>query len=252
MVECRLLTDGAGAGSWNMAVDEALLEGASAEAPAVLRFYTWQQPTLSLGYFQEHAAREGHAASRRCEIVRRASGGGAILHDQELTYSYTVPVKSRFSSDPQYLYDAFHNTLIAALATWSISAYRHQKVATLGKIVATAEAEPFLCFERRAEGDVISQNKKICGSAQRRGKAAVLQHGSILLKMSSQAPELPGIYDLSGITITPGELISRWQPLLAVALDVTWAPSELSPSECDSATAIQRTKFDFEGWTLRR
>ncbi len=235
-----------------MAVDEALLEGATADAPAVLRFYTWKEPTLSLGYFQEHAARETHLPSRRCDLVRRASGGGAILHHWELTYSYTVPVRSRFSADPQYLYDTFHNTLITTLAGLEVVAYRHQKVSTLGNEVATPSEEPFLCFERRAEGDVISQKKKICGSAQRRGKWAVLQHGSILLKMSPNAPELPGIYDLTGIAITPNELISLWKPLLAEALNVTFASSELSAFEHHLAQDICQNKFASDGWTLRR
>src|SRR5262245_54691837 len=83
---CRLIVDGAAGGPWNMAVDETLLESAAASGAASLRFYGWSEPTLSLGYFQRAAARQTHATSLGCPMVRRPSGGGAILHDWELTY----------------------------------------------------------------------------------------------------------------------------------------------------------------------
>lgn len=147
-MDCRLICDAAGSGSWNMSVDEALLETADPQSLAVLRFYTWDSPTLSLGYFQEHAERHTHPASECCSLVRRASGGGAILHHWELTYSYIVPVKSRFSDDPQYLYDTFHDTLIQTLAEWGIVASRHVPVTTIGISSPKTSSEPFLCFER--------------------------------------------------------------------------------------------------------
>src|SRR5581483_5910324 len=83
---CRLLIDPPAAGAWNMSVDEMLLERTSAEGGFQLRFYQWNEPTLSLGYFQAVQDRAGHEASRGCALVRRLSGGGAILHDRELTH----------------------------------------------------------------------------------------------------------------------------------------------------------------------
>jgi len=87
---CRLIVDRPAPGAWNMAVDEALLDAAVEQGVAALRFYQWSEPTLSLGYFQRHADRDSHAASHDCTLVRRQSGGGAILHDRELTYSLTL------------------------------------------------------------------------------------------------------------------------------------------------------------------
>ena len=78
-----------------MAVDEALLLDAAENGIATLRFYEWSEPTLSLGYFQRYDDRYSHAASRDCAIVRRQTGGGAILHDRELTYSLTLPASHR-------------------------------------------------------------------------------------------------------------------------------------------------------------
>ena len=89
--ECRLLIDPPGAGAWNMAVDEVLLEWSAEQGGCCWRLYRWQEPTLSLGYFQPYDERRRHPASRDCPAVRRLSGGGAILHDAELTYSLVVP-----------------------------------------------------------------------------------------------------------------------------------------------------------------
>src|SRR6188474_2624923 len=87
----RLIVDPPASGAWNMAVDEALLETAAISGLATLRFYTWQEPTLSLGYFQSAVDRDHHPDGRDCPLVRRASGGGAIIHDRELTYSIALP-----------------------------------------------------------------------------------------------------------------------------------------------------------------
>src|SRR5688500_20216584 len=96
----RLLLDVPAPGAWNMAVDEALLESAALENRCTLRFYRWSEPTLSLGYFQRYEDRRQHAASLSCACVRRASGGGAILHDHELTYSLAVPPTHPLARSP--------------------------------------------------------------------------------------------------------------------------------------------------------
>ena len=83
---------------------------------ATLRFYQWSEPTLSLGYFQRYDDRHQHAASRKCAVVRRQSGGGAILHDRELTYSLTLPASHPLTRDATALYTAVHNAFIQALA----------------------------------------------------------------------------------------------------------------------------------------
>ena len=88
---CRLIVDPPAPGAWNMAVDEALFEQAAKFGTPTLRFYQWSEPTLSLGYFQNYDDRRSHAASLGTAAVRRTTGGGAILHDQELTYSLVWP-----------------------------------------------------------------------------------------------------------------------------------------------------------------
>lgn len=248
----RLLIDPPQLGPWNMALDEQLLASA-AEGQATLRFYQWSEPTMSLGYFQSLAERETHTASRDCTIVRRASGGGAILHDHELTYSIAVPVRNRFSTYATHLYDAAHDTLVETLAEWQIAAEKCL-------IPDDSHPQPFLCFERRASGDVILDRKKIVGSAQRRNRGAVLQHGSILLARSAYAPELPGIAELarpSGIAgdaaaISPQLIIDRWLPRLADYLRVAFTPGEITPDERAGAEAIENSKFGTSQWLARR
>src|SRR5689334_21696416 len=94
MNSLRLIIDPPRQGSMNMAIDDALLESAAEAGVATLRLYQWSEPTLSLGYFQAAAERKTHQPSLTCALVRRASGGGAILHDRELTYSLALPEKS--------------------------------------------------------------------------------------------------------------------------------------------------------------
>ena len=207
--ECRLVVDDPRPGDWNMAVDEALLERAVETGGVSLRFYQWSEPTLSLGYFQPVADRARHAASSQCPLVRRSSGGGAILHDRELTYSLALPSGHRLARQAESLYLAAHAALIEGLATLGVAAGINRVASGLAP-----EAEPFLCFERRAVGDVLVGDAKIAGSAQRRRRGAVLQHGSILLQTSPQAPELPGIEQLTGVWLTPADLERAWLPTL--------------------------------------
>ena len=193
---CRLFIDPPASGAWNMAVDETLLESAADGGGFSLRFYRWQEPTLSLGYFQQYDDRWQHAASLNCPAVRRATGGGAILHDREITYSIAVPPGHRLAVKHIALYETIHAALIDVLAGYGIHASLCQ--AKAGKC---GRSQPFLCFQRRSPGDVLLSDVKIAGSAQRRCRGAVLQHGSVLLARSPAAPELPGLAEVAAISL---------------------------------------------------
>lgn len=112
-----LLVDPPQDGLTNMAMDEALLSlAAVGQLGPTLRFYGWSPATLSLGYFQRRADRAQHAPSAGCAMVRRASGGGAILHDRELTYSLVLPAGHSLAAQPKPLYRAVHQSLVDLLA----------------------------------------------------------------------------------------------------------------------------------------
>lgn len=185
----RFLIDDASRGSWNMAVDEFLLLRAVEANDLAIRIYRWEEPTVSLGYFQDSS--EFHASGQipGLPVVRRLSGGGAILHDREITYSIALSQGHSLAADPIRLYEAAHAGITGAIGKCGVT------LAPRGTSLKQ-EDEPFLCFSRGDHNDLMLNGVKVVGSAQRRRKGAVLQHGSILLEASPHAPELPGIRDL--------------------------------------------------------
>src|SRR5262249_40431606 len=122
LLPCRLIIDLPSDGAWNMAFDEALLQAAETEGIATLRFSHWREPTRSLGYFQWDADRRLHSESANCVLVRRSTGGGAILHDRELTYSIVLPLAESQRLSAENLYRAVHSSLIEALADFAVAA----------------------------------------------------------------------------------------------------------------------------------
>ena len=236
MSTARLIIDPPASGIWNMAVDEALLQSAAERGITTLRLYQWEVPTLSLGYFQSAADREQHAASRDCLLVRRASGGGAIVHDRELTYSLTVPLSDSRLSSATDLYDAVHLSLVECFAEFGIRTSFYGKE-EYNSQTPTSDGEPFLCFQRRACGDIVSGNVKVVGSAQRRRRGAVLQHGSILLSRSDSAPELQGLREVAGRPMPAAAIAERWPRLLAQPCGVVWKADTLTGQESNAAIA---------------
>ncbi len=249
MRQARLIVDSALEGSLNMAVDQMLLASANASDQITLRFYHWIRPTLSLGYFQSHLDRKHHPASSSCDLVRRTTGGGAILHDRELTYSVTVPRTHPVAARHLELYRLAHQTLIQSLALCGVDrAVLYSEPASVG----APRQSPFLCFLRRSVGDVILHGQKICGSAQRRSNGAVLQHGSILVGRSQFAPELPGIEDLTPGGLETCRLVQAWGKSLETVLNVALTRKPWTASEMESARQIQRDRFTRPDWNCRR
>lgn len=201
----------------NMAVDQQLLELAADRDLAILRLYQWAQPTLTLGYFQPWRDREQHLESIDLPLVRRASGGGAIVHHHDWTYSVCLPA-SRLASSMgavHAVYTDIHGEIIRWLQELGLSArawegsdcevaqgHAQREGRTLSGKAREGKCA-FLCFERRAAGDIVvdasesGRESKVLGSAQRRFDGAVLQHGSLLLQRSPHAPTLSGIQDLA-------------------------------------------------------
>jgi lipoate-protein ligase A len=268
----HLLLDPPAPGAWNMAVDEALLEAAAAEGRCTLRFYQWAEPTLSLGYFQAYADRSQHEASARSAVVRRTSGGGAIMHDIDVTYSLAVPERHPLAKDRLGTYRVVHDALVAVLADLGIAASLFAcgqpglgcGSETVGSVKgdshifagtktgAVPHREPFLCFQRRAPGDVLVKGSKVGGSAQRRCRGAVLQHGSVLLAQSAAAPELLGLKELTAKTILVEEFIQAWLSKLSAALGLTWRRGELSEEHRRRAAQLVTAKYASATWTEAR
>jgi lipoate-protein ligase A len=241
------LIDPPASGAWNMAVDEMLLESVAAEGGCWWRFYRWEEPTLSLGYFQTVEDRDRHPASRSCPVVRRFSGGGAILHDAELTYSFVVAAEHRLAKQREKLYRTVHDSLVEVLAGFGV-----QTSPWGDRPHGPSEGNPFLCFQRRAAGDLVFGDVKIAGSAQRRARGAVLQHGSVLLARSTAAPELAGLADMADRAIDDQTLAESWLATLGDRLELDFVRATLSETQRARAAALVQTKYAAEEWTLRR
>jgi lipoate-protein ligase A len=260
MFPCRLIIDPPASGAWNMAVDEALLNQAADEGLATLRFYQWSPATLSLGYFQRIAERNEHAASRGAAVVRRLSGGGALLHDRELTYAACLPADHPLSRQSTSIYGLVHRALLGALATHGVASqlYAHA-VAPDARTPHGSEDDQFLCFLRRTAEDVVAASStvpaawvKIAGSAQRRRRGAVLQHGSLLLEASPFAPELPGIREACGVSLDPQEFAEVWAARLAETLKLSLIRTAGPATGPGNPLATLVQKFQSSQWTARR
>jgi lipoate-protein ligase A len=252
MSEIRLVVDSPAAGVWNMAVDEMLLERAAEQGIATLRLYQWTPATLSLGYFQRAEERASHPASLACPIVRRSSGGGAIVHDRELTYSLSLPMQHPLAADAETLYRETHGLLVAVLAELGVAAALNERT------LVPLGGDPFLCFQRRSVGDVLVGGFKVCGSAQRRSKGAILQHGSLLVEQSAAAPELPGLRELTpsplpSLAAIADAWLAGWHAWLARrGVDAVAAGNDFNPAEVAQIQSFAAQKYDAESWTNRR
>jgi lipoate-protein ligase A len=230
-----------------MAVDQALLESVQSDQLPYLRLYQWIEPTISLGYFQQFVDREQHPGSLSCPVVRRTTGGGAICHDQEITYSLVIPVSQLPSQNCQHLYTLVHQTIIDQLQQHDIQG----ELRCLTDPV-TASQQPFLCFQRKAEGDILINSQKVAGSAQRRQHGVVLQHGSLLLSGSPLAPEVAGITQLTGIKLSAQIWLQEWPQRLAQALGWKLTNAILGEEQEKRASQIQEERFGCANWTKRR
>jgi len=260
------------AGPLNMAADEALAAEALRHGGPVVRFYGWEPTGVSLGAFQRLADARQVEAIAAVPIVRRPSGGGAIVHGSDLTYAAAVPKTHPWGGRPQAFYDVFHAAAVAELVHRGVAARQHAPPpgGTASEDMPTGEEAPgdadlFFCFDRRAVGDVVataagataSGAAKLLGSAQRRLAGAVLQHGSLLLRANpgvGPAARHPGLWDLAaGGPGDPRDLAEAWIARLAAAagLATDWQDAGfLSPRRTLLSTAAAR--FADDGWTGRR
>ncbi len=239
-------------GASNMGLDEALMLRAGRVNEAVLRIYGWSRPTLSLGRNQTARDRydiEG-ARARGIDFVRRPTGGRAVLHHHEVTYSVTAPVSLLGSLRESYR--AINRLLIHGLRRLGVDA---------------READPhgaaprpgiLPCFVLPAKGEIVAGGRKLVGSAQVRDGGALLQHGSILVDddqaLASSLLLAPAAAPPSAATLH--ELLGRVPSLDEVAGALSAALPGAEPLELDSAleTDARRASARYRDpeWTWRR
>jgi lipoate-protein ligase A len=191
----RLIEDGLCGGALNMATDMALLRAfAEGRGTPTVRLYGWDRPTLSLGYAQQLEADFDGAVLARCGIpvVRRPTGGRAVLHGRELTYCITVPVPHpMFPSNLKGAFRVVSDILLVFAASLGVRGAEAQipRPASRGD----KERRSPLCFSALNHFEIAVGGKKLVGSAQRRTPLAFLQHGSILLNLDPEWERLRDI-----------------------------------------------------------
>jgi len=172
----RLIVTPAAGGAENMALDEALMERARETGEWVMRLYSWSTPTISLGRNQSARGRYDLARIEQLgfDVVRRPTGGRAILHHREITYSVTAPVAE--AGDLRQSYDRINQLLLHALNSLGV----HASVFSPTTRAISPGMSP--CFDEPSAGELTVAGRKLAGSAQWRADGALLQHGSILIE----------------------------------------------------------------------
>jgi len=225
-----------------MAADEAMLESAG-QGVASLRFYTWAAPTLTLGYFQESGVHEPNLAA--LPWVRRSTGGGAIVHHHELTYSFAFPNDAAWKSAEPWICRV-HRLLRGVLLERGVTS----RLVVCGEEQKLAKV---LCFQHQTPGDLLMNGSKVAGSAQRKLRGALLQHGSLLLRRSEFAPELPGIYDVACRDLfASGELADLLAMAFAHDIGASLAPGPWTSTELARIPEIMAEKYANPEWNTRR
>jgi lipoate-protein ligase A len=239
-----------------MGRDVALLDRARKTREAVFSIYEWMRPTLSLG--RNQIARDQYdrdvIRSAGVDVVRRPTGGRALLHYHEVTYSVTAPVGSTSLRES---YEGINRILLNGLARLGVDA----SVATGGAMEAPG---PVPCFSDPAAGELVVNGRKLVGSAQLRDGGAFLQHGSILIEddqgfisqlmlgRASNGP-VPGAATLSSILARKPRVDEVSNALFDAVRHLEDQEAEhLSEDEVRADCLVRAREFENELWTWRR
>lgn len=258
-----ILGDGSGTGPLggplHMAIDHALLDGVRAQGRPALRLYGWRPACLSLGRNQRARGvfDAGRAAARGLDVVRRPTGGRAVLHDRELTYAVAAPI--HLLDGPRAGYRTINRALVAALRGLRVDAELALDAPTTGPDA------PEPCFRRPAAGEVVVGGRKLVGSAQRCERGALLQHGSLLLEGTQQgvtelrtdAGEPIAVGGETSLHVLLGR-VPEWALLVEAitagfeeTCGIRLAPGSLTAAERDRALHLEE-RYRSGAWTWRR
>jgi lipoyl(octanoyl) transferase len=254
----RLLLAEPRSGAENMARDSALQARAARTGETVFSIYSWTHPTLSFGRHQPASGLYDidKIRSANVDVVRRPTGGRAILHDHEVTYSVTAPLKD--AAPLRETYSRINRILLDGFGRLGVAV----EVASPSERAAAPSMRP--CFETPGEGELVARGSKLVGSAQWRDEGALLQHGSILVEddqSSLQAfaaagagtepiPQPATLQALLGRS--PGVAEVAGAMFAAVRSLEDEGATELTEAEIRDETRTNIPHFLDEGWTWRR
>lgn len=244
----RILPNETHTAAMNMALDEACMQAVrDGNAPLTIRLYRWNPAAVSIGYFQclKDEVDLDEIRKAGIDIVRRQTGGGAVYHDHEITYSIIGP-EEEFSEDIQESYQEILSCVIEGLAEVGIKA------------------------EYRPINDLLSGGKKISGNAQTRKAGALLQHGTILLHVEpekmftfltpdkSKLSDKPYIKSVKSAVTSVAELTQATREEVEAAIRRAFvkkydaSPGSWSRDELDTAAKLVTEKYASETWNAMR
>lgn len=260
---------------YNMAMDEALLNFVSrGEIDPVIRFYTWNPATLSIGYFQrlQKEIDIDKVKEKGYGLVRRQTGGRGVLHDKELTYSVIVPeshpnmpstVTEAYKIISQGLLEGFKNLGFETYFAIPRSKEERDKL---------KQPRSSVCFDAPSWYELVVEGRKIAGSAQTRQKGVILQHGSILqdididdlfdmfkfknerlkAKMKENfVQKAVAINDISNQHITLNEMENAFEAGFKKGLNIDFKPLELTEKQLEEVQELE-DKYRSEAWMYRK
>jgi lipoyl(octanoyl) transferase len=266
----RLIEHPPAKGAWNMAVDEAILESVyKGDSPTTLRLYAWQPACLSLGHAQPFSEVNIQAlAANGWEVVRRPTGGRAILHVNELTYAVIAPeTEPRVKGGVMKSYLRLSHTLVEALKLLGLAPQANKKNQQDKK-----EKPNPVCFEVPSHYEITVNGKKLIGSAQARRQEGILQHGTLPLygdltriitalafqneDLASQAHERILAHATTverelGTPPTWQQASDAFQQAFIRNLNLLLKPGELTLREKQRAQILMQEKYAHPSWTER-
>jgi lipoate-protein ligase A len=267
----RLLHTTPAVGAWNMAVDEAILESVAAGTSLpTLRLYSWEPPCLSLGYAQAAGDVDLTLLNQAgWHLVRRPTGGRAILHADELTYSVIAPLKEpRVAGSVLESYSRLAQALLLALQILSLPA-QTQLNSDPGN--STRNTNP-VCFEVPSNYEILVNGKKLIGSAQARRKAGILQHGSLplygdltritqVLRFKNEeirreasahlVQHATTVESNLGVKVTWEQAASAFSSAFSQNMNIIFESQPLTLWERKRTLSLVEEKYNHPGWTNR-
>ncbi len=271
----RVILDAAHPGALNMALDDAVMTcHAAGGLPPTLRFYGWRPACMSLGYFQRAASEVDLAACAAAgvDVVRRPTGGRAVLHDDEVTYSIVIS-QDYLAGSVLETYHTLSQGILAGLAYLGIQGEQATPRRGRGRTPQSADGMHAACFDAPSWYETVVAGRKIVGSAQTRHDGVILQHGSLLvgfdpvrlagllcvrdegrreaLAETLQA-RVTSVSEQMGRRPAPGEVERALTCGMAKALGLSLFFAGYTREEIDLARQLLHSKYTQQEWTMRR
>lgn len=245
-------------GSLNMAVDDFLFLSLSSEPQTYLRFYTWERPTVSLGYSQDirKVVDVEYCQKHGIDIVRRMTGGKLVLHHKEVTYSLCSSDKETFTSKLAESYRLISQSLIRGFEKMGLESY-----------LADAPPNSYVrgnlpCFSYPARNEIEIEGKKIVGSAQKRAGYKFIQHGSIplekdegflgpvsFLKKNYNKERMISLSQALGKEVSFDWAVERLTSGISEFFKVNFKPKVFNVEEKELISKIQKKRYANKNWT---